>query len=333
MSQDQTSGPRKKALSTPLMLSCGCIAIVLCLMVGLTGYKLAVTWIVTADSDYVPAWSPDGKQIAFYSQRDSAGDIYLMQSDGTNVIRLTGGFFSSGKNSDPAWSPDGKQLTFVSNRNGHDEIYVMNSDGSQVRELTDSRAEGKERSDNPDWSPDGHSILFTVQDGSTVYDARLPAPKVDIYMINVDGTDFTRLTYLEGYAIEPKWSPDGSKIAFIYRPYSTGDLHIYVIDADGTDIVQLTKGSAIEFDLDWSPDGNRIVFTSGDIYHHNIYVMNADGTDIEKLTDGSGFGDDAPCWSPDGHRIAFVSQHPDTRLNHIFIMNDDGSNPIQLTGK
>ena len=311
--------------------------IVLCLTVGLVGLKFASARLATVDSDYEPAWSPDGTRIAFFSQRDGSGDIYSMQSDGTDVVRLTNSFYSltfSGRSGSPAWSPDGGQLAFVSNRKGKDDIYIMDSDGSHVVRLTDSRADDKESSAGPDWSPDGQHILFTAQVGSLPYGlpvdgspARLPTS--DIYVVNVDGSGLTRLTSMDGFIQSPRWSPDGSRIAFIF---TKGQTDIYVMDADGNNFVQVTNDSANEIDLDWSPDGSRFVFTSGDIFHNNVFTMNIDGTDVKQLTDTQGIGDSSPGWSPDGSRIAFVSKHPETRLNHIFIMNEDGSNLVQLTG-
>jgi Tol biopolymer transport system component len=333
--QGQKSKHQKgKALSISIALGCGCIGMVLCLTAGLAGVKLALS--SAGDSDYRPAWSPDGTQIAFFSTRDGNGDIYLMQSDGSHVVRLTNAFFSFGllvQNSDPAWSPDNKQLVFVSSRNGHDDIYIMDGDGSHVVRLTNSRVEGKASNTDPDWSPDGQQIIFTSQQGEN--GAALPAfggpplPTADIYSVNVDGTHLTRLTNLDGYVQNPKCSPDGSKIAFALVKKQTD---LYVMDADGTNIMQLTNDSALEGYPDWSPDGSRIVFASGDLYHHDIFVMNANGTNIKQLTHSPDFGDTDPFWSPDGDRIAFVSMQPETRLEHIFIMNSDGSNVLQLTG-
>ena len=80
-----------------------------------------------------PAWSPDGRKIAFASERDGNSEIYLMNADGSGQRNLTRNLAYDG---DPAWSPDGRKITFVSNRDGRYEVYVMNADGSGQRSLT-----------------------------------------------------------------------------------------------------------------------------------------------------------------------------------------------------
>ena len=84
--------------------------------------------------DYAPAWSPDGKQIAFRADIDGNGDIYVINADGTGRVNLTNNPASDWS---PAWSPDGSMIAFQTNRDGNWEIYVMNSDGTQPTNLTD----------------------------------------------------------------------------------------------------------------------------------------------------------------------------------------------------
>ena len=79
-----------------------------------------------------PAWSPDGRKIAFAGERDGNSEIYLMNADGSGQRSLTSDLAYDG---DPAWSPDGRKITFVSNRDGRYAVYVMNADGSGQRSL------------------------------------------------------------------------------------------------------------------------------------------------------------------------------------------------------
>ena len=79
-----------------------------------------------------PAWSPDGRKIAFLNGRDGNSEVYVMNANGSGQRNLTR---NPGNDADPAWSPDGRKIAFVSNRDGNDEIYVMNADGSGQRRL------------------------------------------------------------------------------------------------------------------------------------------------------------------------------------------------------
>ena len=86
-----------------------------------------------SNRDESPSFSPDGRRVAFVSDRDGNDEIYAMDADGLGVSRLTD---NPSRDSDPSWSPDGRRIAFVSNRDGNDEIYVMNADGSGKIRLT-----------------------------------------------------------------------------------------------------------------------------------------------------------------------------------------------------
>ena len=121
------------------------------------------------DSD--AAASPDGRQIAFTSNRDGNFEIYTMNSDGSNQRRLTD---HPADDVLPAWSPDGRRIAFVSRRDdSHDEIFIMNADGSNPRRLTFAGGDDRE----PAWSPDGRQIVFSCEsDGSdAIYLIDVPA--------------------------------------------------------------------------------------------------------------------------------------------------------------
>ena len=100
-----------------------------------------------------PAWSPDGRKLAFVSERDGNSEIYVMNVDGSAQENLTE---QPASDSHPSWSRDGRRIVFVSRRDGNAEIYVMNADGSGLRNLT--RTPSADR--DPAWSPDGRAIAF-----------------------------------------------------------------------------------------------------------------------------------------------------------------------------
>ena len=173
--------------------------------------------------DSVPTWSPDGRRIAFGSDRDGNREIYVMNADGSGVTRLTD---NDAIDSGPAWSPDGRRIAFSSTRDGRFEVYVMNADGSGVTRLTDNDAFDW----HPAWSPDGRHIAFqSNRDGNW-----------EIYVMNGDGSGVTRLTYNGAADGSPAWSPDGQRIAFGTGRH--GKYEIYVMDASG--VTRLTDNDA-----------------------------------------------------------------------------------------
>ena len=130
--------------------------------------------------DGSPAWSPDGKRIAFYSERDGNAEIYVMNADGTAVTRLTNSTADEGY---PSWSPDGKRIAFM-RRTGRTELFTMNADGSDQKPLL---TVDKGDAIDPRWSPDGARIVFVhMPDGMT-------GRAAIICTVNADGTGLRHL--------------------------------------------------------------------------------------------------------------------------------------------
>jgi Tol biopolymer transport system component len=236
--------------------------------------------------DAFPAWSPDGKRVAFASDRGGGSwDLYTMDTGGTEQRRLAR---TTGDESQPAWSPDGNRITYVTDMMENPVVWVMDADGSDRKPLTSGAW--------PDWSPDGKRIVYTVYSASE--SGRL-------FVMNADGSGrhpiaasvIERLTG-KSNGEEPAWSPDGSKIAFSGN--AGGDnAEIYTMKADGSHRTRLTDiPGGDHWPPTWSPDGTRIAFTSeGPEDHSTIFVMNADGSGLKRLTDSP--ADDAfPAWRP-----------------------------------
>jgi Tol biopolymer transport system component len=264
---------------------------------------------VPEEPEQQPPPGLEGK-IAFMSDRDGNFEIYVINADGTGLIRLTNDPASDGS---PSWSPDGRRIAFVSDRDGNSDIYVMNANGTGQVSLTDNPANDWD----PSWSPDGRRITFVSdRDGNS-----------DIYVMDADGTGLTRLTNDPAWDCCPSWSPDGQRIAFA-STRDDGGWDIYLMNTDGTSVVRLTDAPLNDWDPSWSPDGRRIAFVSDRDGAPEIYVMNADGTGLVRLTNDRD-ADRHPCWAPDGRRIVFTSNRDGN--NEIYVMNADGTGLARLT--
>jgi Tol biopolymer transport system component/serine/threonine protein kinase len=218
--------------------------------------------------DFSPAFSPDGKRIAFTSQRARGFDIFLMNADGTDQRQLTH-FTALGLGAvEPTWSPDGKRVAF-NTRVKRIDIWAINVDGTGLVQLTDDPAGARA----PAWSPDGRKIAYTTRrDGHA-----------DIFVMDADGSNPVRLTVNAWGDNHPAWSPDGKRIAF--QSNRDGDLEIYVMNADGGDQLRLTSHPGEDSFPSWSPDGRQIVFQRVVLGHAQLHAMNADGSNVRRLTE------------------------------------------------
>ena len=241
--------------------------------------------------DRDPSWSPDGKRIAFMSDRDGNNEIYVMDADGRNQRNLTNHLNGDW---DPAWSPDGKRIAFVTAREEDDwdnDIYVMDVDGGNQRNLTnDPHVDW-----DPAWSPDGKRIVFVS--GRDGHFRGGFGTTSEIYLMDADGGNEQRLTENRQNDWMPSWSPDGERIAFASD--EKGELEgfeIYVVDADGGKPRNLTANPHEDWEPSWSTDGKHIVFTSyRDNNEGEVYVMDADGDNQQNLTLNR-HADTAPAW-------------------------------------
>ena len=194
----------------------------------------------------MPAWSPNGKWIAFTSEPAGDRDIYKMDVNGENVKQLT----KQRKCSQPVWSPDSRWIAFAS----HSTLFVMDAEGKNVRQL------GKAGTVffNCTWSPDSKQIAFisgSIEDGIVIF-------RIDV--INVDGQNMRQLTKSEeGTSIrELAWSPSGKWIAYIVTQLPNGPIKqifanavIHIVDtAEGEQVetIEATKGMGARY-LSWVP--------------------------------------------------------------------------------
>ena len=273
------------------------------------GSSEAVRLTTAEGNDRTPAFSPDGGSVAFASARDNLGginaqgsnlryyDLFVISSDGSEVSEL---FANDHFNHGPAWSPDGSTIAFYGEKNLGGvqvmQIFVMAADGSGKPTALTADPVG---ASSPEWSPDGSRIAFTSlrhgQNADESWDR-------EIYVMDADGENETRLTEHPAKDASPAWSPDGTSIAFSSDRAGSDD--IYVMDASGGEPVQLTDSPESDGFPSWSPDGSMIAFVSQRDGDREIYIMAADGTGQVNLSRNPAEGleyrgiDDFPDWGP-----------------------------------
>jgi Tol biopolymer transport system component len=228
------------------------------------------------------AWSPDGKQIAFASDRNHNADteIFLMNADGSGVRQLTS-VSAGGDDSGPHWSPDGTKLIFSRFvPGGVDSIVVMNPDGSGQTTITsgDESSPTSPSGFAPNYSPDMQKIVFeSFRDGDG-----------EIFIMNADGSAQQQLTFNGPSATDndrgPSFSSDGKWILF--SSDRDGDLEVFRMALDGSGQTPLTNRPFQDRGPSFSRDGlARIAFTGQPVANQDqIFVMNADGASQQQLT-------------------------------------------------
>lgn len=242
------------------------------------------------------ATTPPDLRIAFMSDRDGDFDIYLMNTEGENLVNLTA---DEAINGVPDWSPEARAFVYLTEQEGGSlGVYTMAIDGSDSRQLV---GEPSANAGPPRWSPDGGLIAF----GAGEIDAESGALiQADIFVVDADGENLRNLTNSASLDRFGDWSPDGRHIVFSSN--IDGNLAVYTIEVATGETTRLTDPAYVSATPDWSPDGNRIAYLSerdGDV---EIYTMDTGGGDQVRLTESPG-PDAFPRWSPDGTRIAFVS--------------------------
>lgn len=324
---------------------------------SLTYVVLGTVLLLSGCLLFIDDWShaAGSDRISFASNRSGNLDIYIIDTNGERLHRLTTNLIRKNNSGLPwppdlTWSPDGHFLAYTSNRGGNLKTYIMDTKTREHRRLTDHH-EGELY---PAWSPDGKWIAYVAGD----------AGRSHIYKTDVNGAHPVELTD-PGYYGRPAWSRDGKQIAFVSLSHDKVGMRngLYVMNANGKRLRRVADRNRGLFTsrCTWSPDGKQIAFSlyvlQAGRYH--LCVIDVDGENFHQLTQGDPIvqplkGEKqkpvnvhlprlplpeiySPAWSPDGKRIAYV--YSDTILRQtadIYIIdakgNERGTPLVQESG-
>ncbi|WP_017317541.1 TolB family protein [Mastigocladopsis repens] len=231
------------------------------------------TPLTTGGGKSYPAWSPDGKMIAF----TSGSRVWVMNADGSGQRQIT--------NPDVvqydmrlSWTSDGKILFM--RYGGYESViiqyFTVNPDGTGETRITQL-----DNAQEAVWSPDGTKIAFTISSGDEV------TSYTNLWVMNVNGSGKRQLISGNRKDSSPRWSPDSTKIVF----EANNSNEVQVINSDGTGLKQLADSAA---EPDFSPDGSKIVFSR----NQQLWTMNSDGSDQQEIRNSVTTTEVAPNWQP-----------------------------------
>ena len=233
---------------------------------------------------FYPSLSPDGRSVLYAAFREqNVYEIYRLELADGSADRLTN---RVGIATSPEYSPDGDTILFTRGnpRNNTFQIWVMDANGDNAGNIPMITGW------DPTWSPDGRRILFASdRDGTT-----------QLYTMNREGRQLTRVTSLPSIRGRSDWSPDGQFIVtYSGEPWNR---EVYILNADGSNVRQLTAGGGNSQGPSFSPDGQWVAFTAyfdnyGDDHGCEIYIIRTDGTDLRRLTNND-YCDYQPRWGP-----------------------------------
>jgi WD40 repeat protein len=263
-----------------------------------------------------PALSPDGKQVAYFSEKDFYFiDLYLADAvTGKVKRRLLKSSYSSNYEtfrfitSSASWSPDGKRIAVAAKSGPRDVIVIIDVEHNREVRRIKVKLNGIT---TPSWSPDGRQIVFTGYDGGLS----------DLFIINADGSNLRRLTNDKYADLHPVWSPDGRTIAFAtdrgpvtdFTTLRMGNMRIATYDvASGRIEVLPGMEQGKNVSPQWSPDGQQLAFVSDRDGVSNIFLYDTRDQNVYQLTDlftgAQGITQLSPVlsWARDVDRLAFV---------------------------
>lgn len=236
------------------------------------------TIMESTDPIMSPAWSPDGRRLAYVSFEGDKSSVFVQTLRTGNRVKVSS---RPGINGAPAFSPDGRKLVLtLGGADGNLDINVMDLATRELTRLTTSRAIDTEGS----WSPDGQQIYFTSD--------RSGGPQV--YRIGVSGGSPERITFEGGYNARPRLSPDGTKLAMVHL--DRGNYRIAVLDLENETLLVLSTGQQDE-SPSFAPNSDTLIYATRQGRNGVLETVSADGLIRQRM--GSGGADvREPVWSP-----------------------------------
>jgi TolB protein len=233
-----------------------------------------------------PTWSPDGRRIAFVSDRAGGNlDLYAIATDGTGLVRLTS---SPGDEFSPAWSPDGRTIAVTRSLHNHADIVLVAADGKAERTLVGGQWAS--------WMPDSRRLLVTEG----------PFAKGKLVLVDTVTGSGQPLQIDVPNAHQGSLSPDGRTVAFSVSangfdgvPNDWNEELWLARTSDGGNLRRLTVRSGNDhWPVAWAPDGKSLVWTADDTEGGaDLYIARANGKGVRRLTSDPGY-DAWPSWAP-----------------------------------